>query len=170
MQLAQQPHVPGVERDTVTQEVIEGVSSLIRAVRCVEHRHLMPDAGLRRSDASVLKILMKDGEQRGGEIAVKLGVDPSVVSRQLTALEADGLVSRRPDPADARVGLVSMSEHGRAQLEGMYASYTQHLRAALADLDDEAMLAAADTMQRVALAITEVNKSAVRRNQSTGER
>jgi DNA-binding MarR family transcriptional regulator len=130
----------------------------------------MPDAGLRRSDASVLKILMKDGEQRGGEIAAKLGVDPSVVSRQLTALEADGLVSRRPDPADARVGLVSMSERGRAQLEGMYASYTQHLRAALADLDDEAMLAAADTMQRVALAITEVNKSAVRRNQSTGER
>jgi DNA-binding MarR family transcriptional regulator len=169
MQLAQQPHVPGVERDTAAQEVLEGVSSLIRAVRCIEHRQLMPDAGLRRADASVLKVLMKDGEQRGGEIAAKLGVDASVVSRQVTALEADGLVSRRPDPADARVGLVSLAPRGKAQLEAMYSSYTQQLRAALADLDDEALLAAAQTMQRVALAITEANK-VVRRTQSTGDR
>jgi DNA-binding MarR family transcriptional regulator len=158
-----------VERDTAAQEVLEGVSSLIRAVRCIEHRQLMPDAGLRRADASVLKVLMKDGEQRGGEIAAKLGVDASVVSRQVTALEADGLVSRRPDPADARVGLVSLAPRGKAQLEAMYSSYTQQLRAALADLDDEALLAAAQTMQRVALAITEANK-VVRRTQSTGDR
>src|SRR5689334_2776609 len=110
MQLAQEPLVPGVERDSSAQELLEGVSSLIRAVRCIDHKHLMPGNGLRRSDDSVLKVLMRDGEQRGGEIAAKLGVDASVVSRQLTALEADGLVSRRPDPADARVGLVRVSD------------------------------------------------------------
>ena len=64
MQLAQQTSVPGVERDTPAQDVLEGVSSLIRAVRCIEHRHLWPDSGLRRADASVLKVLAKDGEQR----------------------------------------------------------------------------------------------------------
>ena len=168
MQLAQEPLVPGVERDAPAQELIEGVSSLIRAVRCVEHRNLMPDNGLRRADASVLKILMRGGEQRGGEIAAKLGVDASVVSRQLTALEADGLVSRRPDPADARVGLVSLAPRGRAQLEALYSSYTQHLRAALADFDDDALLTAADNLQRIARAITEVNQ-VVRRTQSTGD-
>lgn len=159
MQLAQEPLVPGVERDAPAQELLEGVSSLIRAVRCVEHRQLALDGGLRRADASVLKVLSRDGEQRGGELAAKLGVDASVVSRQLTALEADGLVSRRPDPADARVGLVSLAPRGKAQLEALYASYTQHLRAALADLDDDALLAAADTMQRLARAITEVTRS-----------
>jgi DNA-binding MarR family transcriptional regulator len=168
MQLAQQPLVPGVERDASAQELLEGVSSLVRAVRCIEHRHLMPDGGLRRSDASVLKVLLRDGEQRGGEIAAKLGVDASVVSRQLTALEADGLVSRRPDPADARVGLVSLAPRGRAQLESLYSSYTQHLRAALADLDDDDMLAAADTMHRIAHAITEASQ-VVRRTQPTGD-
>ena len=168
MQLAQEPLVPGVERDAPTQELLEGVSSLIRAVRCVEHRHLLPDSGLRRSDASVLKVLMRDGEQRGGEIAAKLGVDASVVSRQLTNLEADGLVSRRPDPADARVGLVRLAPRGKAQLEALYSSYTQQLRAALADLDDDAILMAADTMQRIARAITGVNQD-VRRTQSTGD-
>jgi DNA-binding MarR family transcriptional regulator len=151
-----------VERDAPAQELLDGVSSLIRAVRCVEHRHLAFDGGLRRADASVLKVLLRDGEQRGGELAAKLGVDASVVSRQLAALEADGLVSRRPDPADARVGLVSLAPRGKAELETLYASYTQHLRAALADLDDDAMLAAADTMQRIAHAITEVNRSARR--------
>jgi DNA-binding MarR family transcriptional regulator len=173
MQLAQEPLVPGVvERDTPAQELLEGVSSLIRAVRCVEHRHLAFDGRLRRADASVLKVLLRDGEQRGGELAAKLGVDASVVSRQLTALEADGLVSRRPDPADARVGLVSLAPRGKAELEALYASYTQHLRAALADLDDEAMLAAADTMQRIAHAITEVTRSARRTPPvpSTGDR
>jgi len=168
MQLAQEPLVPGVERDAPAQELLEGVSALIRAVRCVEHRQLAPDGGLRRADASVLKVLLKDGEQRGGELAAKLGVDASVVSRQLTALEADGLVSRRPDPADARVGLVSLAPRGKAQLEALYSSYTQHLRAALADLDDDALLAAADTMQRIAHAITEVNRG-VRRTQPTGD-
>lgn len=168
MQLARESLVPGIERDTAAQEVLEGVSSLVRAVRCVEHRHLTPDGGLRRSDASVLKILMRDGEQRGGELAAKLGVDASVVSRQLAALEADGLVSRRPDPADARVGLVSLAPRGKAQLEALYSSYTQHLRAALADLDDDSLLAAAQTMQRIAQAITEVTK-VVRRTQSTGD-
>jgi DNA-binding MarR family transcriptional regulator len=168
MQLAQQPLVPGVERDEAAQELLEGVSSLVRAVRCIEHRNLTGDGGLRRSDASVLKVLMKDGEQRGGEIAAKLGVDASVVSRQLTALEADGLVSRRPDPADARVGLVSLSPRGKAELEALYSSYTQHLRTALADLDDDALIAAAATMQRVATAITEANK-VVRRSHHTGD-
>jgi DNA-binding MarR family transcriptional regulator len=168
MQLAQEPLVPGVERDASAQELLEGVSSLVRAVRCIEHRHLVPEGRLRRSDASVLRVLLRDGEQRGGEIAAKLGVDASVVSRQLTTLEADGLVSRRPDPADARVGLVSLAPRGKAQLEALYSTYTQQLRTAMADFDDDALLAAADTMQRIARAITEA-ATGVRRSQPTGD-
>ncbi|TWD83651.1 DNA-binding MarR family transcriptional regulator [Kribbella amoyensis] len=169
MQLAQQPSVPEVERDTPAQDVLEGVSSLIRAVRCIEHRQLWPDAGLRRADASVLKVLAKGGEQRGGEIAAKLGVDASVVSRQLTNLEGDGLVSRRPDPADARVSLVELSPLGRARLEALYANYTQQLRAALADWDDDAMTAAAETLRRVADAVARSAESVRRTTTSTGD-
>jgi DNA-binding MarR family transcriptional regulator len=153
MQLAQQPSVPGVERDTPAQEVLEGVSALIRAVRCIEHRHLWPTS-LRRADASVLKVLAKDGEQRSGDIAAKLSVDASVVSRQLSALESDGLVVRRPDPTDARVSLTDLSPIGRARLEALYAGFTLQLRAALADWSDDDMAAAAETLDRVAGALT----------------
>jgi DNA-binding MarR family transcriptional regulator len=169
MQLVQQTSVPGVERDTPAQEVLEGVSSLIRAVRCIEHRHLWPDSGLRRADASVLKTLAKDGEQRGGEIAVKLGVDASVVSRQVTALEADGLVSRRPDPADARVSLVALSDAGRARLDGLYVGFAHQLRTALADWDDDDMVAAADALRHVAAAVTKAAESVRQTNTSTGD-
>ncbi|MFB6722578.1 MarR family winged helix-turn-helix transcriptional regulator [Kribbella sp. NPDC056345] len=169
MQLAQHPLVPGEERDASAQELLEGVSSLIRAVRCIEHKHLMPgNGGLRRSDASVLKVLMRDGEQRGGEIAAKLGVDASVVSRQLTTLEADGLVSRRPDPADARVGLVRVSDDGKARLADLYSAYTKQLRSALADFDDDAVRDAANVLQRLARAVTEAADS-VRRSNPTGD-
>ncbi|GAA1717972.1 hypothetical protein GCM10009745_78470 [Kribbella yunnanensis] len=168
MQLAQHPLVPGEERDASAQELLEGVSSLIRAVRCIEHKHLMPENGLRRSDASVLKVLMRDGEQRGGEIAAKLGVDASVVSRQLTTLEADGLVSRRPDPVDARVGLIRVSDDGRARLGALYSAYTKQLRSALADFDDDALSDAANVLQRLARAVTEAADS-VRRSNTTGD-
>ena len=150
----------GVERDVPAQEVIEGVSSLVRAVRCVEHRQVWPDSGLRRADASVLKVLAKGGEQRGGEIAAKLGVDASVVSRQLSALEGDGLVSRRPDPADARVSLVQLSDAGRDRLEALYAGYAHLLRASLADWNDDEMAAAAAVLRRVASAVAQTTAGA----------
>ena len=156
MQLAERPAVAAVERDTPAQEVLEGVSALIRAVRCIEHRHLWPTS-LRRADASVLKVLAKDGEQRSGDIAAKLNVDASVVSRQLTALESDGLVVRRPDPTDARVSLTDLSAIGRARLEAMYAGFTLQLRAALADWSDDDMAAAAENLRRVAAAVTEAS-------------
>jgi DNA-binding MarR family transcriptional regulator len=158
-----------VERDTPAQEVLEGVSSLIRAVRCIEHKHLWPDGRLRRADAGVLKVLAKDGEQRCGEIAAKLAVDASVVSRQLSALEGDGLVSRRPDPADARVSLVALSATGRARLEALYANYTRQLRVALADWADDDMTAAADALHRVARAMTQASEAARRVHYSTGD-
>jgi DNA-binding MarR family transcriptional regulator len=117
----------------------------------------------------VLKVLAKDGEQRGGEIAAKLAVDASVVSRQLSALEGDGLVSRRPDPADARVSLVQLSAAGRDRLEALYAGYTRQLRSALADWDDEEMAAAAESLRRIAVAVAQAAESAKHANTSTGD-
>ena len=67
----------------------------------------------------MLKVLAKLDEQRSGDIAARLSVDASVVSRQLTALEADGLVVRRPDPAEARVSLTALSPAGRLRLENV---------------------------------------------------
>ncbi len=61
--------------------------------------------------------LLAQGERRLGELATQRGVCQSVVSRQVGELEARGLVVRRPDPADRRAGLVSLTPTGRTLLD-----------------------------------------------------
>lgn len=158
---------PGAELSAPTREVLEAISAVIRAVRCADHRGggLLPDAGLRRSDASLLRVLAEaGGPLRTGDIALRLRVDASVVSRQLAALTADGLVDRHPDPADARVSLTALTDLGRERLAALYAGYAARLNAALGDLPDTDLLTAADTLRRVAAAIVPltVNSNGVR--------
>ena len=141
--------------DRPTQEVLEGISAIIRAVRCADHRGggMLPDTGLRRSDAAVLRVLAEVGELRTGDIAHKLGVDASVVSRQLATLIADGLVIRNKDSADARASLNALTDLGRERLAGLYATYADRLHTALGDLSEGDLLIAADALRRVAAAI-----------------
>lgn len=58
-----------------------------------------------------------EGPLRVTALAALLGVDLSVVSRQVKALEDGGLVERATDPADARASLVSATPTGRDAFE-----------------------------------------------------
>jgi DNA-binding MarR family transcriptional regulator len=61
-------------------------------------------------------ILMRLYCQEGvpqSQLVEALGVEPPTVTRMLQRMEAAGLVERRPDPADARVSLVYLTEQGR---------------------------------------------------------
>ncbi|KAA9156558.1 MarR family transcriptional regulator [Amycolatopsis acidicola] len=49
-------------------------------------------------------------------LAAKLGLDPSTVGRQVTALRAHGLVERTADAQDRRRGIVSATAEGRELL------------------------------------------------------
>jgi DNA-binding MarR family transcriptional regulator len=68
-------------------------------------------------------------------------------------------VVRRPDPTDARVSLTDLSPIGRARLEALYVGFTQQLRATLADWNDDDMADAAETLHRVAGALTAASAS-----------
>ncbi len=50
------------------------------------------------------------------ELAHRFLVSVPVASRAVDALEADGLLERRSDPADARASLISVTKRGREQL------------------------------------------------------
>ena len=60
---------------------------------------------------------LTDCDERSGDIAHRLFLSPSVVSRAVDALESDGLVARRRDPCDARASLISITDSGRAELQ-----------------------------------------------------
>lgn len=139
--------------DPPVRDLLDGVSAVIRAVRCAEHRQNWPDAGIRRADAGVLRVLASAGELRTGDLAHRLGVDASVVSRQLSSLEADGLVSRHPDRADARVSLASVTDTGRERLAGLHAAFADRLHTALADWSDDRIATTATALHRLAAVI-----------------
>jgi DNA-binding MarR family transcriptional regulator len=65
---------------------------------------------------ALLVPLEREGAQRCSALAAHAGVDGSVVSRQVAALERAGYVERRPDPLDGRASLITLSEAGAAAL------------------------------------------------------
>lgn len=64
------------------------------------------------SEASVLARLDRDGPDSPGSLAALEGVRPQAMATTLAALEARGLVSREPDPADGRRAVMTVTEAG----------------------------------------------------------
>jgi DNA-binding MarR family transcriptional regulator len=68
--------------------------------------------GLRFSHGFLVQRLVEE-EQPIAALAGALGVTQQAVSKTVAELERLGYVRRRPDPRDARVRLVALSERGR---------------------------------------------------------
>jgi DNA-binding MarR family transcriptional regulator len=65
---------------------------------------------------AMLVPLQRDGDQRCSTLALQVGVDVSVASRQLAVLERLGYVERRPDPQDGRASLLRLTDAGAGAL------------------------------------------------------
>ncbi|WP_052397592.1 MarR family winged helix-turn-helix transcriptional regulator [Streptomyces sp. NRRL F-5123] len=89
------------------------------------------------------------GAMRVSDIADCLRIDISTVSLQLRRLKADGLVSRLPDPADARSGVIAITSQGRDALARVRAARCELLAGAFAPAAPEELGRAADTLLRV---------------------
>jgi DNA-binding MarR family transcriptional regulator len=84
-------------------------------------------ADVRPSYGSVLVPLFEEDGLRMGELARRSLLSKQTMTELVRRLEHDGLVERRPDPADARASLVFLTERSRA--------FEPAAAAALADLD-----------------------------------
>ena len=80
--------------------------------------------GLSFSDFMILYYLGRAPEfrLRRVDLAERLGVTASGVTRSLLPMEKLGLVSRQPDPRDARVGYASLTDTGQQLLKYALAS------------------------------------------------
>jgi len=79
-------------------------------------RLLRREAGLGRSPSqlSALAVIDHHGPLTLGALAEFEGVAPPSITKVVTILEDDGLVTRSPDPADRRVSYVSTTPKGAA--------------------------------------------------------
>lgn len=86
---------------------------MIRTARQIVNANLRP-LNLSSAEGNILLHLLTQGEEMGQEQLVEqLDVSKPAVSRTLDALEAKGLVTRRPDPQDRRAHRVHLTPQAR---------------------------------------------------------
>jgi DNA-binding MarR family transcriptional regulator len=112
-------------------------------------------AGTKRSLIALraLANLQQEGDLRVGELALREAITQPAMTSAVNRLEADGLVARSADPADARASVVSLTEAGAAELHDFRMRAAAKVRPVLESLpeDDLAVLArAADLLQELA--------------------
>ena len=110
--------------------------------------------GLDRAAYHLLSRLATDGPGRLSKIAADIGVDLSVVSRQVAALEAAGLVARAVDPADRRASRVAATDAGLDLFHRNRAELRTKLRALLTDWTEDERVEFARLMRRFNEALT----------------
>ena len=72
---------------------------------------------LDRAAYVILRQLEKDGPLNVSVLAAALNLDGSTVTRQVTALQKDDLIERRPDPRDGRGTVIAATPLGLKQVD-----------------------------------------------------
>lgn len=105
------------------------------------------------SQVSVLLRLEKDGPATASSLARAEGMRPQSMSTVIAALEAAGLVSGAPDPADGRQILLSLTEACRKWVEEGRAArqdwLTRTLQARLSPQEQDELAKAVELLKRL---------------------
>ncbi|SKB09818.1 MarR family winged helix-turn-helix transcriptional regulator [Aeromicrobium choanae] len=97
--------------ETSPLEVAAGLRELANAIV-----RRMPRREISRAAAGTLHALEAEGPQRITALAEREAVSQPAITNLVQRLEAQDLVSRSADPADARASLISITAHGSAVL------------------------------------------------------
>jgi DNA-binding MarR family transcriptional regulator len=98
-----------VDTTRLASELRMVLGQLMRRLR-TEHRFSL-------SQGAVLGRLDREGTKSIGDLALAERVRPQSMTQTISDLEGDGLIARRPDPADGRRILVELTDQGRDTLE-----------------------------------------------------
>jgi len=114
------------------------VAEVVRWATRAESRHALHGAGegaCSPTEAWLLQQLAQSGSVRMSSLAEWQGVDRSTMTVQIRRLADRGLVSRRPDPADARAVLIDLTARGRDMVAEERNRADQIFAEAVADWD-----------------------------------
>jgi DNA-binding MarR family transcriptional regulator len=116
---------------------------------------LKPHRALDRAAYVLLRHLQQDGPQNISALADRLTLDGSTVTRQVTALERDGLVERHRDPRDGRGTVIEPTEKGLAQVNAVRQARRALYDKVLHDWSPEQRADLARTLERLTVSIDE---------------
>lgn len=99
------------------RDVIGSAMKLMRTLRRKEN----PAKHESRGAGRLLRLLQENDGMSSRELADRMGIRPASLTEMLNRLEADGILTRQPDPADQRRNRIFIQEKGYALLKKMKA-------------------------------------------------
>lgn len=96
----------------------------------------LQESGLSGADYEVLAVLsaLDNDRMSARELGNALGWEKSRLSHQVRRMQADGLISREPNPGDARSTMVCLLPAGRAAIEKAAPGHVEDVRRNFIDL------------------------------------
>lgn len=89
-------------------------------------------------------------------LAERIGVDRTVMTHLIDDLEGDGLVERKPDPADRRARRIELTPKGRSRYLELAARMNHVERAVLSGLDEASVQQLRGLLNRAAAALDDL--------------
>ncbi|MBC9730736.1 MarR family winged helix-turn-helix transcriptional regulator [Streptomyces sp. TRM68367] len=139
----------------VSPEVAEIERALTRitylSTRARQHDRLMAMAGvpLDRAAVALLRQVADSEALRPGELAARLGVEASHVTRTVQQLQKSGCVSRVPDPDDRRAQRIELTDAGRQAISRIRAAGARGMQLALSQWEPEDLRQLASLFHRM---------------------
>ena len=135
----------------VVQDLESGLADLWQRTRAsVRERARAVHPQLDPTAYPLVVVLGRDGPSRPSDLGARLYLDRSTVTRQVDSLVRLGLVSRRPDPTDARARLVALSEEALSALHELQRARAERWRTALGEWDPADVSRLAELLHRLA--------------------
>ncbi|MGD1057273.1 MAG: MarR family transcriptional regulator [Solirubrobacteraceae bacterium] len=135
-----------VDTTRLASELRMVLGHLMRRLRA-EHRFSL-------SQGAVLGRLDREGTKSIGDLAIAERVRPQSMTQTISDLEGDGLIARRPDPADGRRTLVELTDQGHETLEADRRQREGWLARAIAEdlspQEQQTLMEAVTLLQRLA--------------------
>jgi len=114
------------------------------------HDELLAPFGISTGDLAILLLVEAGEPESQQQMARRLDIDRTTMVALIDALEGEGLVARRPDPADRRRNVVELTEAGRTTLRQAKRSSDQAEQRLLAGLDKAEATQLRSLLRRVA--------------------
>ncbi|MFE0447750.1 MarR family winged helix-turn-helix transcriptional regulator [Streptomyces sp. PDY-4] len=127
------PDTPAAAEVAEIERALHRITYL--STRARQHERLMALAGVPLDRAAVaLMRKMADAEpMRPGELAARMGVEASHVTRTVQQLQKSGHVTRVPDPDDRRAQRIELTDAGREAIVRVREAGVRGMQVALAD-------------------------------------
>jgi DNA-binding MarR family transcriptional regulator len=136
---------------------VNEVAGALRVSIGLLHRRLRQtrtDGELTLPESSALTRLDRGGPATASELAKLEQISPQSIGATLGALEAKGLIGRRPDPGDGRRAVLSVTEAGLRLLRDKRNARTEQIAKALAagftPAEIQSLAVAAPLLERLA--------------------